>query len=179
MRAIVLFCTVLTLQQTATWGQRTANHPASLLGLVPPVDIVKADYYSDGGTRSAILRDAKGKELKFYVDWRIGTKTPGRITGGTSDPNKDTEEHHAPGSPFAIALRDVFEQWLSQPLLAPVWKLSKSDKKSTLVFKDILKNPSFDSWQRKILDEKKWPYEKEPWDHIYWILLVYDGIPTH
>lgn len=138
--------------------------------------MIKAAYYADGGTVSAILRDGKGKELKFYADYDLASKTTGRITVGTDNPNQNTNEHYARSSDFAIALRDVFEEWLNQPLLAPMWKLSQSREKSVAVLNKLLSNPAFKAWEKEVVETKKWPHEELPGDHVYWVLLVYEKL---
>ncbi len=49
--------------------------------ITPPIkmDPVQYTIINDGGTAPGSFTDAKGRVFDFYVDHRIGTKTPGAI----------------------------------------------------------------------------------------------------
>jgi hypothetical protein len=50
--------------------------------ITPPIQMetnISFASFKDGGTRSGRFTDAKGRVIDYYIDHRIGTKTPGDI----------------------------------------------------------------------------------------------------
>jgi hypothetical protein len=49
--------------------------------ITPPIhiDTTPGNFITDGGTLPGRITDAKGRTFDFYVDHRLGTKTPGAI----------------------------------------------------------------------------------------------------
>jgi len=54
--------------------------------ITPPIEretkngkIIHYTSLSDGGTKCGCFIDAKGRRVDYYIDYRIGTKTPGDI----------------------------------------------------------------------------------------------------
>lgn len=75
----------------------TQTHPNEFvqgnIRIVLPVEKVPdrvAGVLEDGGTIVHWIRDARGKEVEIYIDYRLGTKTPGAIYVGAYPGERDS-----------------------------------------------------------------------------------------
>ncbi len=53
-----------------------------MIRITPPIQkdtTVQYVVFNDGGTQPGQFTDAKGRTFQYYIDHRIGTKTPGAI----------------------------------------------------------------------------------------------------
>ena len=59
----------------------TSDFVQGSIRITPPIkkDQIQSAVIEDGGTAPGRLIDAKGRVFDYYIDHRIGTKTPGAI----------------------------------------------------------------------------------------------------
>ena len=72
-----------------------------IIRITPPIHKDTTAQYvtlNDGGTQPGMFTDAKGRTFEFYIDHRIGTKTPGAIYVNAY-----------PGEPGSVRIRDEAE----------------------------------------------------------------------
>jgi hypothetical protein len=58
------------------------------LRLTPPVQKLDLGVLEDGGSLKGRIKDAKGRTFDIFIDYRLGTKTPGAVylNGEPGDP---------------------------------------------------------------------------------------------
>jgi hypothetical protein len=79
MRTILAFIAVALLIGCA--HTPTRDFVQGSIRITPPIkmDQIAHPIIEDGGTAPGRFTDATGREFDFYIDHRIGTKTPGAI----------------------------------------------------------------------------------------------------
>ena len=150
-------------------------HRAAALGLRHPVDIIKSDYYKDGGTSALLLRGARGRTLEVSIDGRLDTQTPGWISLGTYYPDSENKAI-PPDNAIGDELVQIIEAWFQQPLLAPVVEMLPSGRPNWKEFMQIRWKEPFVKYQEQLLENKKWPYEYPPRDLIDWVLCALERL---
>lgn len=75
--AVFIFLVVFV---TSCTQKRTNDFVQGNIRIVPPVQRVGLGaVMEDGGTTMFTVKDAAGKSFDIYIDYRLGTKTPGAV----------------------------------------------------------------------------------------------------
>jgi len=79
MKTMLAFTSVALLVGCAQTP--TSDFIQGSIRITPPIkkDQIQSAVIEDGGTVSGKFTDAKERVFEYYIDYRIGTKTPGAI----------------------------------------------------------------------------------------------------